>query len=341
LLFSDISVFIQNLLSNFMEIFMKTLLVTGGAGFIGSNLADTLLDQGYEVIAVDNFDDFYDPAIKRRNISLALTRPAYTFIESDICNTDFLLKVLPAGISAVIHLAAKAGVRNSILFPAGYEENNTRSLTKAIELAVKLNITRFVFTSSSSIYGNSKLVPFQEDQSGLVPLNPYATSKLQSEEIGKKCSEEYDLNFISLRLFSVYGPRLRPDLMMTNIAKSIYSGKPLKIFGNGSVVRDFTHVSDITDGIIKSMSYSNKNYDLFNLGYGSPVSLMDIIGIFENITGEKIRLEFSNAIKGESDITWADNTKAKNLLNFNPKTSLYDGIKDFLKWYADFNNIHS
>lgn len=324
-----------------MEIFMEALLVTGGAGFIGSNLTDTLLDQGYKVIAVDNFDDFYDPAIKRSNISQTLTRPGYTFIEADVCHTDFLLKVLPVGISAIIHLAAKAGVRNSIQYPAGYEENNTRSLSKAIELAVKLNINRFIFTSSSSIYGNSKLVPFHEDQTGLVPLNPYATSKLQSEEIGKKCSKEHDLNFISLRLFSVYGPRLRPDLMMTNIAKSIYSGKPLKIFGNGSVVRDFTHVSDITNGIINSMSYSGKKYDLFNLGYGSPVSLMDIIGIFEDITGEKIRLEFSNAIKGESDITWADNTKAKKLLNFSPKTSLHDGVKDFLKWYTDFNNIHN
>jgi UDP-glucuronate 4-epimerase len=320
---------------------METILITGGAGFIGSNLTDTLLVKGYNVIAVDNFDDFYDPAIKRRNIFQALKHPRYIFIESDICNTNFLRKVLPKGISAIIHLAAKAGVRNSILFPAGYEENNTRSLTKAIELAVKLNISRFIFTSSSSIYGNSRLVPFHEDQSGLLPLNPYATSKLQSEQIGKKCSEEYGLNFISLRLFSVYGPRLRPDLMMTKIAQSVYNGNPLKIFGNGSVTRDFTHVSDIVDGIINTLSYANKKYDLFNLGFGSPASLMDIIGIFENVTEKKIKLEFGNAIKGESESTWADNTKAKNLLNFNPKTSLVNGIRDFLKWYADVNNINS
>ncbi|HNW69512.1 MAG TPA: NAD-dependent epimerase/dehydratase family protein [Bacteroidales bacterium] len=318
---------------------METILVTGGAGFIGSNLADTLLDKGYHVIAVDNFDDFYEPAIKRSNISRALARPGYTFIESDVCNTDFLLKVLPAGIFAIIHLAAKAGVRNSILYPAGYEENNTRSLTKAIELAVQLKISRFIFTSSSSIYGNSKQVPFREDQTGLAPLNPYAISKMQSEYIGKKCSEKHDLTFISLRLFSVYGPRLRPDLMMTSIAKSLYSGQPLKIFGNGSAVRDFTHVSDIADGIINALSYSGRNYDLFNLGYGSPASIMDVISIFENITGEKIKLEFSNAIRGESDITWADNTKAKNLLNFHPKITLYDGVKDFLQWFAEFNHI--
>lgn len=127
--------------------------------------------------------------------------------------------------------------------------------------------------------------------------------------------------------------------MMTSIAKSLYSGQPLKIFGNGSAVRDFTHVSDIADGIINALSYSGRNYDLFNLGYGSPASIMDVISIFENITGEKIKLEFSNAIRGESDITWADNTKAKNLLNFHPKITLYDGVKDFLQWFAEFNHI--
>jgi len=192
---------------------MQTILITGGAGFIGSNLADRLLKEKYNVIAIDNFDDFYDPAIKRNNISMALTRPGYTFIESDVCNTDFLLNVLPAGISGIIHLAAKAGVRSSIINPQGYEENNIQCLTNALELAVKLNITQFVFASSSSIYGNSKHIPFNENLSDLNPLNPYAKSKLSSEQIGMIFSEKYDINFITLRFFSVYGSRLRPDLI--------------------------------------------------------------------------------------------------------------------------------
>lgn len=318
---------------------METILITGGAGFIGSNLADSLLNKGYNVIAIDNFDDFYDPAFKRNNIADTLKRPGYTFIESDICDTGRLLKILPGEISAIIHLAAKAGVRNSIMHPEGYEEKNNQCVVKAMDLAVTLGIKKFIFTSSSSIYGNSVFVPFREDQAGLEPLNPYAKSKLQSEHIGNKMSEEYDMEFISLRLFSVYGPRLRPDLVMTKIARSIYESTPLKIFGTGSVMRDFTHVNDIVDGIINTLSYKAGKFDLFNLGYGSPVSLMDIIGIFENITGEKIRLEFRNPIKGESDVTWADNTKAKRLLDFQPKISLYEGIKDFLKWYADFHII--
>jgi len=318
---------------------MKAILITGAAGFIGSTLADMLLGRGYKVIAVDNFDDFYDPEIKRKNISEALTHPNYSFISSDICSLEHLEKHLHQDISAIIHLAAKAGVRSSILNPGGYEHYNTDSITKALELALRMNIKKFIFTSSSSIYGNSGELPFRETQQDLLPLNPYAISKLKSEHIGKIFAERNNISFISLRLFSVYGPRLRPDLLMTKIAQSLNTGTPLKIFGNGSVKRDFTHVNDVVEGIISSLNYPAGNFEIFNIGYGSPVSVTEIIRLFENISGEKISMHFINAINGESVTTWADKNKATSLLNFRPQITLAEGIMNFLKWYVDFHGV--
>lgn len=323
---------------NFIVSSMETILITGGAGFIGSLLADELLKQGNKVICIDNFDDFYDPEIKKKNISQAIAHPNYKLISTDICNSDQFEHLLPE-ISAIIHLAAKAGVRNSIMNPDGYEKYNTNSITKALDLAVKLNIKKFVFSSSSSIYGNSRHVPFKENMRELNPLNPYAVSKLKSENIGRKYSEKYDISFISLRLFSVYGPRQRPDLLMSKIAQSIYTETPLKIFGKGNIQRDFTHVSDIIDGLMNSLKYNDKKYDVFNLGNGSPVSILKIIELFGELCQKKIRLDHDSAIKGESDITWADNSKAKKLLNFQSKISLSEGINNFLKWYETSNNL--
>jgi UDP-glucuronate 4-epimerase len=318
---------------------MKTILVTGGAGFIGSNLVEKLLDDGYHVIAVDNFDDYYDSTIKHKNISETLKRPNYIFINSDVCDNKYLQKVLPSNISAIIHLAAKAGVRSSIMNPSGYEGKNTQALEKTLELAEKLNISQFIFASSSSIYGNCKSVPFTENIIDLSPLNPYANSKLLSEQIGKVFSEKYNINFISLRLFSVYGPRLRPDLVMNKIADNILLNKPIKIFGNGSASRDYTYIDDIASGIINSLNYKGDKFDIINLGCGKPISLLEIISVFENLTGEKVKMEFSNFIEGESDITWADNSKAKQLLNFKPKIDINEGIGFFLKWYCKHHNI--
>jgi UDP-glucuronate 4-epimerase len=311
---------------------MQSILISGGAGFIGSNLAEKLLQNGYEVIVVDNFDEYYDRAIKQNNISFALNHPHYSLIESDICNTKYLLQVLPPDITAIIHLAAKAGVRNSIINPNGYEEENIKSITKALQLAVNLNIPKFIFSSSSSIYGNSKTIPFCEDQKDLNPINPYAKSKLLSEQIGREFSEKHEINFISLRFFSVYGRRLRPDLVMNKIANSLLLNEPLKIFGNGSALRDFTYIDDIINGVISSLNYNEKKFDVINLGSGNPISLLDVIKIFENYMGGKIKLEFSNVIKGESDNTWADNTKAKHVLNFYPQTDILFGIKKYIDW---------
>jgi UDP-glucuronate 4-epimerase len=310
----------------------KRIIVTGGAGFIGSNLCDYLLTTGNEVVCIDNFDDYYDPKIKRHNIQQALTHPHYRLIEEDIKNTDRIANQLVGEFDAIIHLAAKAGVRYSLENPVGYEESNVVGTKSILQLAIEKNIKQFVFASSSSIYGNAP-APFNEEYKDLQPISPYAQTKLFSEKTGKEFSEKYDLNFISLRFFSVYGPRLRPDLVMNKIAGSIYRNEKLRIFGDGSTSRDYTYVDDIIAGIMKAVDYKNSKFETFNLGNGNPIKLTDIISLFENETKQKVNIEFVDSIKGESDITWANNDKAKRLMCFDPNINISEGIKNYLDWY--------
>lgn len=310
----------------------KRIIVTGGAGFIGSNLCDFLLQDGHKVVCIDNFDEYYDPNIKRNNIKNALTHTSYTLIEEDIKNTSNIAKQLYGKYDAIIHLAAKAGVRYSLKHPVGYEESNVVGTKKILDLAVQNNIKQFIFASSSSIYGNSE-APFKEDNQDLMPISPYAQTKLFSEKTGKEYADSGEVRFISLRFFSVYGPRLRPDLVMNKIAASIYQNKELNIFGDGKASRDYTYVDDIIQGIIKSLDYKESNYEIFNLGNGNPIELNEIIKIFEEQTKEKVNIRYVNSIKGESNITWADIKKAKELLSFNPKINIETGIQHFLNWH--------
>ncbi len=310
----------------------KRIIVTGGAGFIGSNLCDFLLKEEHEVVCIDNFDDYYDSEIKRTNISDALKKPNYKLIESDIQEIDFIQSKLDGKFDAIIHLAAKAGVRYSLKFPVGYEESNVKGTRKVLELAVQNNIKQFIFASSSSIYGNAP-TPFSEDYKDLDPISPYAQTKLFSEKTGLEFSQKHNINFISLRFFSVYGPRLRPDLVMNKIANSIFTGKELKIFGDGRASRDYTYVDDIIQGIMKSLDYKNAGFEIFNLGNGTPIELNNIIHIFEEQSGKKVNISYVNSIKGESNITWANNHKAKNELSFTPMTKIEPGVNKFIEWY--------
>jgi len=312
----------------------KRIIVTGGAGFIGSNLCDNLLATGYEVVCIDNFDDYYEPQIKRCNIRQALSHPLYTLIEEDIKNTEKIANQLSGNYDAIIHLAAKAGVRYSLTHPIGYEESNVVGTKNILDLAVNLGISQFIFASSSSIYGNAP-APFREDYDKLNPVSPYAQTKLFSEKTGKDFSEKFNVNFISLRFFSVYGPRLRPDLVMNKIAGSIYKNEELKIFGDGGTSRDYTYVDDIIAGIMKAVDYKGSKFEIFNLGNGNPIKLTDIIAIFEQQTNQKVNIEFVDSIKGESDITWAYNDKAKQLLGFTPVVDISNGVKKFLEWYKE------
>lgn len=312
----------------------KRIIVTGGAGFIGSNLCDYLLKNKHEVVCIDSFDDYYEPSIKRNNLTKALTSSNFSLIESDIKEIGFISDHLHGNFDAIIHLAAKAGVRYSLKHPVGYQESNVVGTKNILDLAVKKNIKQFVFASSSSIYGNTP-APFNEDYKDLQPISPYAQTKLFSEKTGKEFSEKYDLNFISLRFFSVYGPRLRPDLVMNKIAASIYKNEKIKIFGDGSTSRDYTYVDDIIAGIMKALDYKDSKFETFNLGNGNPIKLTEILSIFEEETKGKINIEFVDSIKGESDITWADNNKAKTILGLNPKTDIRNGIKNYLEWYKN------
>ncbi|HPX75989.1 MAG TPA: NAD-dependent epimerase/dehydratase family protein [Bacteroidales bacterium] len=312
----------------------KRIIVTGGAGFIGSNLCDYLLNNGNEVICIDNFDDYYNPQIKRHNIQKALSHPKYTLIEEDIKNVNKIAKQLDGNFDAIIHLAAKAGVRYSLKYPVGYEESNVVGTKNILNLAVKQGINQFIFASSSSIYGNAP-TPFDENFTNLKPINPYAQTKLLSEQIGKEYSEKYNLRFISLRFFSVYGPRLRPDLVMNKIANSIFKNEKLRIFGDGSTARDYTYVDDIILGIMKAVDYKDSKFDIFNLGNGNPIKLTEIITIFEQQIKQNVNIEFVDSIKGESDITWADNSKAKKFLAFTPIVDISNGVNKYLKWYRE------
>lgn len=312
----------------------KRIIVTGGAGFIGSNLCDYLLNNGNEVICIDNFDDYYNPQIKRHNIQKALSHPKYTLIEEDIKNVNKIAKQLDGNFDAIIHLAAKAGVRYSLKYPVGYEESNVVGTKNILNLAVKLGINQFIFASSSSIYGNAP-TPFDENFTNLKPINPYAQTKLLSEQIGKEYSEKYNLRFISLRFFSVYGPRLRPDLVMNKIANSIFKNEKLRIFGDGSTARDYTYVDDIILGIEKALNYKNTKFEVFNLGNGKPIKLSEIIKLFEKETNKKLQINNLEPINGESEITWANNKKASEILNFKCKTNIEQGIKNYLTWYKN------
>jgi UDP-glucuronate 4-epimerase len=312
----------------------KRVIITGGAGFIGSNLCEFLLNQNWEVFCIDNFDDYYSPEIKMNNLNYAHTQSKFSFIESDIKDFDWRKSNLSGNFDALIHLAAKAGVRYSLQYPIGYKESNVEGTINALMLAKELQIKQFVFASSSSIYSNSP-IPFREDYNNLNPSSPYAQTKLFSERIGREFSEKHGIRFISLRFFSVYGPRLRPDLVMNKIAESLYLKHPLKIFGDGSAARDYTYVDDIIQGIIKAVNYIDTNFEIFNLGNGNPITLSDIINIFELQSKTKTNIEYIDSIKGESDITWADNSKAKEILGFTPKIDIYSGVKKFLEWYHE------
>lgn len=312
----------------------KKVIITGGAGFIGSNLTDYFLKRNWAVTCIDNFDNYYSSEIKKKNIACALKNNNYKLIQADIKDLKTITDNISENYSAIVHLAAKAGVRYSLEYPVGYEESNVQGTKRTIELAKHLGIKQFIFASSSSIYGNAP-TPFCEQNNHLKPVSPYAQTKLLSEEIGKYYADKFNLNFISLRFFSVYGPRLRPDLVMNKIAESIYKEKTINIFGDGSAARDYTYVDDIIQGIVKAIDYDSKGFDIFNLGKGQPIKLSEIIKLFENISGKEVKTCRQESIDGESDITWANNTKAIQKLGFNPHTDIKEGIKKYLDWYLE------
>ena len=306
-------------------------LITGSAGFIGSHLTERLLADGWQVVGVDNFDDFYDPNIKRRNIAGCLENKNFRLIQADIRDGAAMEKAVAGDIDIIVHLAAKAGVRPSIEQPLLYADVNINGTLILLEAAKKNKIPKFIFASSSSVYGNNKKVPFSETDNVDFPISPYAATKKAGELICHTYHHLFGISMTCLRFFTVYGPRQRPDLAIHKFSSLIQQNKPVPVFGDGSMRRDFTYVDDIVQGTVSAMK-NCAGFELYNLGNSDPVSVNDLVVEIENALGKKADKEYLPLQPGDVDITFADITKAAKFLGYNPRTPLKAGLKKFAEW---------
>lgn len=309
------------------------IVVTGGAGFIGSHLIDRLLEKGNEIINIDNFDPFYDEDIKRDNIRNHFEYENYIFRKVDIRNKEELEVAIPADTDAIVHLAAKAGVRPSIQDPISYQEVNVTGTQNMLEVARKKSISKFVFASSSSVYGKNPNVPWKEDDAVLQPISPYASTKVSGELLGHVYSHLYNIQFTALRFFTVYGPRQRPDLAIHKFTKIMEEGNEITLFGDGSTRRDYTYIDDIINGIISAINYNDSSYEIVNLGNNETVELLELVEAIEEASGYKAIKKFGPEQPGDVKQTWADVTKANKLFGYKSEYSLDKGLKEFAKWY--------
>jgi UDP-glucuronate 4-epimerase len=313
------------------------ILITGGAGFIGSHLAGILLDQGNDVIVIDDFNDYYLPSIKRKNIDKYLENPRFKLVEKDI--RDNLDSVFSENkISQIIHLAARAGVRPSISDPALYNSVNVLGTLNLLECARKHGISEFIFASSSSVYGVTSRLPFNEEDPLEHPISPYAVTKIAGENLCRVYYHAYNMSIVCLRFFTVYGPRQRPEMAIHKFINLISNDKPIPYYGNGQTFRDYTYISDILDGIMASIKLvsqkkDNKIFEIINLGDSNKVSLKELVGIIEDAFGKKAKLEQMPDQKGDVPVTFADISKAKKMLEYSPKIDIREGIKRFVEWY--------
>lgn len=310
------------------------ILVTGGAGFIGSHLVDRLLLEEHEVISIDNLDDFYDINEKKNNISNHFNFKSFSFHERDITNKTFVSNIISEySPEVIVHLAARSGVRSSILNSELYYRTNVLGTLTLLETIKDIKDIKFIFASSSSVYGENPKVPFSEEDSTLLPVSPYAASKIAGEALCHSYNNVYGLNTIVLRFFTVYGSRQRPDLAIRKFIKKILTHEEITMYGDGSTSRDYTHVSDIVSGIMAAISHPGTNgFEVYNLGNSSPLKLIDLIKTIEKNTGEKAILKFINEQKGDVPITFADISKAKKNLEYSPTMNIDEGIREMIEW---------
>ena len=314
---------------------MTNILVTGGAGFIGSHLVDRLLATDDNAITVvDDFNDFYSPDIKRSNVATHLSNDRYTLVEADIRNRQVLDQLFQKQqFDCVVHLAARAGVRPSLSEPELYAETNINGTLNLLELARTTGVNQFVFGSSSSVYGINAKVPFSEDDPIRQPISPYAATKAAGELLCHTYSHLYGLRCVCLRFFTVYGARQRPDLAIHKFARLMTSGKPIPVFGDGSTRRDYTYIDDIISGVMAAVGYDESNYEVFNLGESETVELRELISILEQTLDCHAIIDQQPPQPGDVPQTFADITKARQLLGYNPQTHIKDGIKRFVEWF--------
>ncbi len=309
------------------------ILVTGGAGFIGSHVCEALLSRGETVVCVDNFNDFYDPTIKEEHIASFVHHKNFILCRVDITDKESLTRIFQQhSPSTVIHLAARAGVRPSFDDPELYHRVNVEGTKNLLELSHEHRLSQFIFGSSSSVYGNSRQIPFSEDDVHLEQISPYAVTKKKAEDLCRLFHTQHGLPITCLRFFTVYGPRGRPDMAIYLFTKNIFKGQPLVIFGDGHSERDYTFISDIVDGILSALSHPFP-FEIINLGDSHPAPLRYLISLIENASGKKATIIMKEKQQGDVEKTFARISKAKKLLSYAPKVSIEEGIKRFVEWY--------
>jgi len=317
------------------EAAMARVLVTGCAGFIGSHLVEALLNRGDEVAGIDCFNDYYDPAIKRRNLSRALGHARFTLWDRDICDEPAVRSVFDAfRPDVVVHLAARAGVRPSIRDPNLYHRVNVIGSQHILDACRDFGGPYLVFASSSSVYGGSDRVPFREDDPVARPVSPYAATKRMNELQAHVYSHLYGLQITMLRFFTVYGPRQRPDMAIHKFARAILEGRALPMFGDGSSRRDYTYIDDIISGVLAAIDHP-REYDIFNLGESRTVSLTELIALLEEVLGRRALIDRHPPQPGDVPITYADISRARELLGWEPRTPVEEGLRHFAAWLVN------
>lgn len=316
---------------------MDTILLTGGAGFIGSHLAEQLLETGsYRLICLDNLDPFYAPELKKNNLESLIPHPNFHFVEGDLSTLSVKdLENICQGttVTKIIHLAARAGVRPSIAAPLAYYQTNVMGMVNLLEFAHVAGVRDFIYSSSSSVYGNNPIVPWKESQLDLHPISPYAATKISGEHAGEVYAHLYPIRFTALRLFTVYGPRQRPDLAIHKFYDWMKRGEEVILYGDGTTSRDYTFVGDLVQGIRAAVAYQQPgNFEVINLGSGRPVSLLDMVGSLERAMQVRAKIRFTAEQPGDVSHTWADISKARTLLDYQPSTSLDEGVAAFVAW---------
>jgi UDP-glucuronate 4-epimerase len=308
------------------------VLVTGGAGFIGSHLVEKLLAASHDVVVLDDFNDFYDPQIKHANIA-GFARDV-TVYHVDLRDSESVRNLFHREkVDVIAHLAARAGVRPSIQYPRLYYDTNVTGTLHLLEAARVTGIERFIFASSSSVYGASKAIPFSEDEHLTQTISPYAATKVAGEFLCSTYSHLYSLRVVALRYFTVYGPRQRPDLAIHQFTRRIYAGQPIDQFGNGTTRRDYTYIEDVIQGTMAALEYEGPLFDIFNLGESETIQLKDLIVAIQNALGKRAKINRLPEQPGDMSLTCADISKARKLLGYKPTTRLSEGLPNFIDWF--------
>lgn len=308
------------------------VLVTGGAGFIGSHLSEQLLEQGHTLTILDDLNDFYSPGMKQSNLAEIRQVGNFKFVQRDICDEKSVEQLFQdEQPEVVIHLAARAGVRPSLSDPLLYERVNVGGTLVLLEASRRFGVRKFLLASSSSVYGARNTVPFCESDQNLLPVSPYAATKLAAEKFCYTYSHLYGLQAICLRFFTVYGPRQRPDLAIRKFSEAMLAGRQIPVYGNGQSARDYTFVGDTVQGIVAAMAYETP-YEIFNLGNASPVTLNELVAALENALGIKANRDWQAEQPGDVPITFADITKAGRELGYRPRTPIHEGLHLTAEW---------